>query len=62
MKKKFYIWIYRLIGSYLLRYFKDENFETHGVEIFRPTNNNLYDYYSNFIKKFLSEMIIYLHN
>tara|TARA_A100001035_G_scaffold276176_1_gene270752 strand:+ start:945 stop:1778 length:834 start_codon:yes stop_codon:yes gene_type:complete len=56
MKKKIFIFGYTgYIGSYLLRYLKDENFETHGVKIFRPTNNNLYDYYSNFIKKFLSE-------
>ena len=41
MKKKIFIFGYTgYIGSYP-RCLKDENFETHGVKIFRPTNNNL---------------------
>ncbi len=56
MKKKIFIFGYTgYIGSYLLGYLKNENFETHGIRISRPNDENLYDYYSDFINKFLSE-------
>ena len=56
MKKKIFIFGYTgYIGSYLLGYLKNENFETHGIKIPRPNDENLNDYYSNFINEFLSE-------
>ena len=56
MKKKIFIFGYTgYIGSYLLQYLKDENFETHGIKISRPKNGDLYEYYKDFINKFLSE-------
>ncbi len=56
MKKKIFIFGYTgYIGSYLLQNLKDENFETHGIKISRPKNGNLYEYYKDFINKFLSE-------
>ena len=56
MKKKIFIFGYTgYIGSYLLQNLKDENFETHGIKISRPKNGDLYEYYKDFINKFLSE-------
>ena len=56
MKKKIFIFGHTgYIGSYLLKYLDNEEFETHGFKIPRPNTSNLYDFYYQLIYKFLSE-------
>ena len=56
IKKKIYIFGYSgYIGSYLLKYLDNENYQTIGIKIPRPDTKNLYEYYCGFIIKFLAE-------
>ena len=56
MKKKIFIFGHTgYIGSYLLNYLNNEDFVTYGCKIPRPENNNLYEFYYQFIHNFLSK-------
>lgn len=56
IKKKIYIFGYSgYIGSYLLKYLDNENYQTIGIKIPRPDTKNLYEYYCGFIIRFLAE-------
>ena len=56
MKKKIFIFGHTgYIGSYLLKYLNNEEFETHGRKIPRPENENLNNFYYKFIGDFLNQ-------
>lgn len=56
MRKKIFIFGHEgYIGSYLLKNFNNEEFETFGIKIPRPDNNNLYNFYYQFISNFLNK-------
>jgi len=56
MRKKIFIFGHTgYIGSYLLKNFNNEEFETFGIKIPRPDNNNLYNFYYQFISNFLNK-------
>ena len=56
MRKKIFIFGHTgYIGSYLLKNINNEEFETFGIKIPRPDNNNLYNFYYQFISNFLDK-------
>ena len=56
MKKKIFIFGHTgYIGSYLLKYLNNEEFETFGSKIPRPDNEDLYSFYHRFINDFLKQ-------
>ena len=56
MKKKIFIFGHTgYIGSYLLKYLNNEEFETFGSKIPRPDNEDLYSFYHHFINDFLKQ-------
>ena len=56
MKKKIFVFGHTgYIGSYLLKHLNNEDFVTCGSKIPRPDNVSLYNFYYQFISKFLSK-------